>query len=290
VGQKDKTTKILESYPDVFADIVNVLLFDGEEIITPDTLEDRNVVDGYKNGNTIHELERDVLKHWTKGSIRISSIGLENQTDVDKDMPLRVIGYDGAEYRGQMYRDKEAENPRFPVVTLVLYFGYDRRWKKPTTLVECLNIPEPLRKYVSDYKINVFEIAFLPDETVKKFKSDFKYVADYFVQMRKNDEYEPSAGELAHVKETLQLLRTVSGDSAFEDAVKVYYEENSLGRRYTAMSQYYEEMKRKNKEDGENKAMLLAETLISLGRSDEVAKANKDHAFRNELYKEFNIQ
>lgn len=41
MAEKDVTQKILESYNDVFADIVNVLLFDGEQVIAPDELEDQ---------------------------------------------------------------------------------------------------------------------------------------------------------------------------------------------------------------------------------------------------------
>ena len=36
--QKDITEKLLEDYEDVFADIVNVLLFDGNQLISPDAL------------------------------------------------------------------------------------------------------------------------------------------------------------------------------------------------------------------------------------------------------------
>ena len=40
MGQKDIAEKRLESYNDVFADIVNVLLFSGEKLIAEDQLED----------------------------------------------------------------------------------------------------------------------------------------------------------------------------------------------------------------------------------------------------------
>ena len=36
MGEKDIAEKILEDYPDVFADIVNGFLFDGEEVIKPE--------------------------------------------------------------------------------------------------------------------------------------------------------------------------------------------------------------------------------------------------------------
>ena len=40
MGEKDIAEKVLEDYNDVFADIVNVLLFQGEQILKPEQLED----------------------------------------------------------------------------------------------------------------------------------------------------------------------------------------------------------------------------------------------------------
>ncbi|MBQ9279200.1 MAG: hypothetical protein IJ224_11280, partial [Lachnospiraceae bacterium] len=77
----------------------------------------------------------------------------------------------------------------------------------------CLgDIPEYLKPYVSDYKINVFEIAYLTDEQVKKFKSDFKFVADYFVQMRKNKNYIAPREVVKHVDEVLKLMKVLTKD------------------------------------------------------------------------------
>lgn len=60
MAEKDITEKILESYNDVFADIVNVLLFDGEQVIKPDELEDQAPRSAYKADGKIREIERDV--------------------------------------------------------------------------------------------------------------------------------------------------------------------------------------------------------------------------------------
>lgn len=122
VAEKDITEKILESYNDVFADIVNVLLFDGEQVIHPDELEDQAPRSAYKADGKIREIERDVSKRWTKNNIRIACVGLVNQSEPDATMPLRVIGYDGAEYRSQL--TKENRNaPLYPVVTLSCISG-----------------------------------------------------------------------------------------------------------------------------------------------------------------------
>ena len=101
MAEKDISEKILESYNDVFADIVNVLLFDGEELMKPSELEDQAPRSAYKADGKLREVERDVAKRWKNGSVRIACIGVENQTAIDSLMPLRVIGYDGAEYRSQ---------------------------------------------------------------------------------------------------------------------------------------------------------------------------------------------
>ena len=53
---------------------------------------------------------------------------------------------------------------------------------------------------MQDYRINVFEIAYLTPEQVKLFQSDFRIVADYFVQKRLNHEYKPSPQKMKHVQ------------------------------------------------------------------------------------------
>ena len=102
MGEKDITEKTLEAYNDVFADIVNVLLFNGEQLIRPEDLVDQTPRSVYKADDKIREIERDVAKRWIKNNIRIACIGLENQTMPDPYMPLRVMGYDGVESRNQL--------------------------------------------------------------------------------------------------------------------------------------------------------------------------------------------
>ena len=79
MGKKDIATKALEWYNDVFADIVNVLLFDGREVIRPDELVSSEKDSHYKADGNIRSQERDVLKYWKKSGIIISAIGAENQ-------------------------------------------------------------------------------------------------------------------------------------------------------------------------------------------------------------------
>ena len=215
---KDITEKTLIAYADMFADIVNALLFKGTQIIKPEDLVDQLPRSIYKADGKIREIERDVLKSWIHNMIRIACIGIENGTEPDVDMVLRVPAYNGAEYRAQLLKENRG-NPRYPVVTLVLYFGYKNRWNAPKRLSDRLLIPDVLKPYVDDVKLNLFEIAYLSDEELGYFHSDFRVVADYFVQMQRNGDYVPGREELDHVEAVLQLLSVMTDDRRFEDVL-----------------------------------------------------------------------
>ena len=215
---KDISEKILFAFNDVFADIVNGLLFEGKQVISADDLSEQAPRAAYKADGKIREIERDVAKRWVKKNLQIACLGMENQTEPDPDMVLRVYGYDGAEYRSQLLRENR-DKPRYPVITLVLYFGYAKRWDKPVYLYDTVPVPEIIKPYLSNIKINVFEIAFLSREKLDHFHSDFKTVADYFIQMRENGEYKPSPERLCHVEAVLQLLSLMTDDTRFEDVL-----------------------------------------------------------------------
>ena len=143
MAQKDITEKALVWYNDVFSDIVNNLLFDGEAVVKPAALRDTKTHLPYKSDNKeVRDQDRDSSKVWLdeETEIRLSYFGIENETEAKDDMPFRVIGYDGASYRDQIYSYTDAEGKRhdsmerYPVVTLVLYMGYKERWDKARTL------------------------------------------------------------------------------------------------------------------------------------------------------------
>lgn len=213
MGEKDITEKALLSYNDVFADIVNVLIFNGERIISPEDLTEEEPHTYYYDMEHVREQEQDVVKNWTSGDVQFACIGFENQTQTDSDMVFRVFSYEGARYRKQL---NQGSSTRYPVVTLVLYYGTESRWKKHRSIHERISIRPEIKDQVVDFKLNVYDIAYLSPDTVSLFQSDFRIVADYFVQMRLNKDYTPSDYEIHHVQETLHLLAAVTDDERFE--------------------------------------------------------------------------
>ncbi len=291
MAEKDIAEKTLEAYNDVFADIINVLLFGGRLLVKEDELAEESIHSSYKADGKLHAQERDVAKYWKKGLVRIAFYGLENQTDIDNDMPLRLFSYDGTAYRAQLLTDKEMKEktgkttPRYPVVTLVLYFGHDRHWKSPRTLYECLDIPEELKPFVNDYRMNLYEIAYLTDEQVQMFTSDFKIVADYFVQMRKNKNYIAPEVMIKHVHELLQLMSAMTKDNRFEDAYNPEME-----RRETTMCEVLDRIENRGIQkgiiQGENSVLSLMNYLLSNNRIEDARRATEDKAYRHKLITE----
>ena len=105
------------------------------------------------------------------------------------------------------------------MITLVLYLGYEKRWNYPKRLFDVLDIDKDIRPYVNDFKINLFEIAYLEREKIDLFKSDFRILADYLYQMRKNRDYIADKTNIGHVEELLTLMSAMTGDNRFEETI-----------------------------------------------------------------------
>lgn len=214
MGQKDISEKMLADFNDVFADIVNVLLFNGCNVIKEDELQNTKDRSQYKADGKIHEQERDLAKIWQKSNINISFVGMENQTEIDTYMPLRVIGYDGAVYRSQY---NGLQTKPYPVITIVLNFSR-KKWEGNKKLSDIMEIPTELKPYFHDYGINVFDICFLSMDQVNAFQNDFGIVAEFFVKTTIDPEnYKPEKKIIKHVNEVLKLMKVLTGDSRFED-------------------------------------------------------------------------
>ena len=242
--EKDITQKALEMYNDVFADIINVLLFNGENVVTEDSLTDVVQESILKIDGGIRAQYRDIAKYWYKSKIKLSMFGLENQTKLEKRMPLRVFGYDGTEYVKQAKKENSKE-VLYPVITLVLYFGYGSRWNQPKSLFELLEIDERIKPYVNDFKINLFEIAYLDREKIDMFKSDFWILADYLYQMRVNKYYVAGDTVIEHVDELLMLMSAMTKDYRFEETIN-----EVKGKEYVTMCEVLDRVEARGREEG----------------------------------------
>lgn len=93
--EKDISAKKLESEDDVFADIFNSILFGGRQVIDPQKLRDEPTESFYvdDDGN-MRNMFRDILKSYNNHQMTLVFLGLENETKVERPMPIRIMGYD----------------------------------------------------------------------------------------------------------------------------------------------------------------------------------------------------
>ena len=289
--EKDITQKMLEQFNDVFSDIVNVLLFDGKDVVDEDSLIDTPTKSMMKIDGKVHSQDRDVAKYWQNSRINIALFGFENQTVPDELMPLRVISYDGIEY-GRQTKKRYRYKTKYPVITLVLYLGYKKRWNYPINILDIVKVDDRLKPFVNDYKINLFEIAYLDEEKISLFKSDFRILVDYLHQIRANNSYSPKDYIIKHINELLTLMSVMTGDKRFEDSIN---EANEKEARYMCEVLDIIEIRgiekglEQGRQEGADMVSKLNELLLNEGNIDKLRRANTDKNYRHKLLKEYKI-
>ncbi|MBR6664970.1 MAG: transposase [Lachnospiraceae bacterium] len=184
-----------------YADVINGIGCGGQRLVEAKDLQeaDSQTVFGkwYKvlgKGGRVRI--RDVIRKVAFG-VNFAIIGFENQEMVDYSMPLRCMVYDAGEYekqagkirkklrkqkglRAEEYLYGFSKNSRlYPVVTFILYGG-KAPWDGPESLHDMLDwtdVPEKLKRFVSDYPIHVVKIREFENTDV--FKTDVKQVFDF---------------------------------------------------------------------------------------------------------------
>ena len=296
--EKDSTQKTFESYNDVFADIVNVLLFNGEQIVKEDSLIDAQPFSQYKaSGKSVRAQNRDVAKYWRNGELRLSLIGFENQTMPDKFMPIRIMSYDAAEYRSQLSRRKkekinveEADKECYPIVSLVLYFGTEHKWKTNLHLKDVISIPSQLDKFVSDYKINVINLAWLEPEQISMFKSGFREVVEFLRALRLGRVFEGQERKIEHEIELVDLLFALSKEQNFkqlEPEIMKIIDSDGGEKMNTVFKRYNEIVAKEAVEERENLLLSLFSKLRASGKEEELDKALSDREYLKKLMDEY---
>ena len=279
MGQKDLAQKLLEDHPDVFADIFNVLLFQGEQIICADELEKTANESQYKaDTSNLHEERRDLQKLWIKGKNK-ALLGIENQMDVDNHMPIRIIGYDGASYRSQLLKGWKGNH--CPVITLVLYYG-DKSWNQPSALAE--ELPEIEKLHGSDYQFHVFHIPDLTDEQIQMFQSDFRIVAEFFAAQRRGQKYRGSRKKIRHVDEMLKFMKVFTDDDRF---LKVTLDDKQ--KEDVNMCMILDQIEEEGRQKGIQVLSYLITILMKQGKTEELQRAAQDRTYCEQLLKDYQL-
>lgn len=220
MGMQDTVTKIYMGENAVFADAFNFLIYDGRQVIDPDSLRAVDVGElafpfggeGDGGGEAVQKY-RDILKSATimqDGTASYVLLGIENQTDIHYAMPVRNMIYDALQYGRQVSdiaskhrksgggQEKTAKGEYLsgfyrsdkltPVITLVVHFGATP-WDGPLSLHEMMAVKNPeLMQYIQDYRIHLIDPAKITPSQLEKFSSSLREVLGYIKYSRRKDE------------------------------------------------------------------------------------------------------
>lgn len=161
MGAIDAKAKQYMKRPNVFADLFNFLMYDGEKVLKPESLTEMDTTEialpTMEDGKSYPvQKYRDVLKSSVimedNEAAYVLILGVENQDKVHYAMPVKNMLYDALNYSSQVtaigksHKDAhdsmesaeflsgmKKEDHLLPVVTLVVYFGQEP-WDGPISI------------------------------------------------------------------------------------------------------------------------------------------------------------
>lgn len=290
MAEKDMLEKKLEDHNDVFADIWNTLLF-GKKVLQESKLQSGPTESVYKNDEgKLQEQRRDTFKNYQdEASFIIAALGIENQSAYDRTMPVRVMGYDSSAYKAQI---EQKSGRLYPVITIVLNFG-NRKWSDVRSLRDLMgSIPKELEPYFQDYRIHVFDIAFLSDDMIDSFHSDFGVVARFFKNRRLGKTALADDTELDYPAEIAELLAVFTRDASYVDilpAVKAAKQRGECVTMCWVAQELIEKGEKQGKKQGEELMATLIQRLLADGRTEDVQRAASNEQYRKKLYQEYDL-
>ena len=213
-----------------FADIVNAVIFDGEQVVEPEELEEIDTdvsgsirIDAYKE--TLKRT-RDIVKKCYQG-VEFNIIGLEIQEKIHLAMPLRTLVYDALGYVKEYNEiksrnEKEGYNGRghteflsklkpsdkfHPIVTIVFYYG-EEYWNGPKCLKDMMvDMPDKLADKFNDYQINLVQIR---DAGKYNFNNeDVKFLFDFVADIYNDGDFDKILTEYEGKDVSVDLIELI---------------------------------------------------------------------------------
>ena len=227
--------------------------------------------------DTKAKLMRDVKMQLRSGTV-LQVLAVENQSYINYGMPVRIMGYDAAEYNRQMKERRQRVSALWkqvessgqydslaipvtyaeymsgilktdrlhPVYTICLYSGTET-WDGSRTLSDMMEFraeTDPLREYFADYPTNLFCVN--EQKEFESFHTELRELLramNYRKDKRKFLSLEKDE-RYAHLsKETWEAIATMTGRSFFEENREIYKSQNENQREEYDMCQALREIR-----------------------------------------------
>ena len=240
MGKADAAQKLYMNKNDRVADAFNFILYDGAQVIKPESLRDLSTDeivipygrDGKITAADYKERYRDILKilvYKEDDHNKYLILGIENQTDTHYAMPVKTLLYDAMQYAAQVNAaaagHRAAKDGRGhgsgeflsgfykedrlkPVITLTVLFN-PGEWDGPFTLREMMETQDPeILKHIPDYSINLIQPAGLSGEDFEKFHTDLAAVMRFMKLSRDKDRMRDIMDKDPEVRKSYEHMNT----------------------------------------------------------------------------------
>lgn len=171
MGMADAVTKQYMKENTVFADAFNFLLYNGENVIQPQTLRELDTAEvvipftvddkGKKQAQAVQKY-RDILKMttvMTDDKAAYVLFGVEAQTDIHYAMPVRNVIYDALQY-GRQVTESSKRNRKNSGQTMAV-------------------TDKGLLQHIPDYRIKLIDPAGIDSDEMDKFHTSLREVLSY---------------------------------------------------------------------------------------------------------------
>mgnify|MGYP002471524921 CR=1 FL=1 len=241
----DIVEKEFMAFPDIAADTINALLYQGQVLTDAERLRPGPTETIYQGREQLRNQYEDLSKYeLIDGRVRLMYL-IANQTGVDSKMLLRKAGYTGGIYREQ-YEGKIRDT--FPVIELVLYWG-NERWRSSHSirrLFEKRRLPDEMWKYIDEVRLHVYEMRRLPEETRQLFQSDMRIVVDYLVDGKNYR----SDRKITHKAALIKMIKVLSGETD-TDGVEEWLKKQGIREEdEISVCELFDQYERKGREEG----------------------------------------
>ena len=185
----------------------------------------------------------------------------------------------------------------YKIYTIVLYFGKDA-WKQRLSLRECQRLNKRQYEHLSveqqaklletddngkvkipgdvcgDYIPVVIDVGHMSQEEVDTLKTDFRLVADFFVNGGKGKDYKPPEGvNVKHVDAFLDLMSVLVGNSIFKKLIPQITQKEDVPMSYI-MEKFLEQAK--EDADAELKRQAEEANQRALAEKERADKAEQE--------------
>lgn len=171
------TMKYLQQ-KDIFADLFNFLIYEGDKRIDPENLQeiDLNEIEDSLCGedNVPCEIKGISVIVMTDGKVIYLAMAIGQQGDICYALPAVNLVYEALLYESQTQKASVK-----PVVTLTIYFSANE-WDGPMSMREMYKEQDSqFLPFVPDCKINLIAPASIADEDFIKFSSSLREVLSF---------------------------------------------------------------------------------------------------------------